>query len=114
MAIVGESCNADAHAKIPALFMSMLCPRLRNNMSSAVCVVSMYSRLYLKMLFFLFMLAWAILRVLYLSCEIPFRVWIPDNISVSTTYFLFVDILSTAYFLFVDTVSTNILFLQGN
>ena len=36
MAIVGEPCNADAHAKIPALFMSMLCPRLRN-MSSTVC-----------------------------------------------------------------------------
>ena len=28
MAIVGEPCNADAHAKIPALFMSMLCPPL--------------------------------------------------------------------------------------
>ena len=26
MAIVGEPCNADAHAKIPALFISMLCP----------------------------------------------------------------------------------------
>ena len=28
MAIVGEPCNAAAHAKIPALFMSILCPRL--------------------------------------------------------------------------------------
>ena len=26
MAIVGEPCNADAHANIPALFISMLCP----------------------------------------------------------------------------------------
>ena len=26
MAIVGEPCNANAHAKIPALFISMLCP----------------------------------------------------------------------------------------
>ena len=25
MAIVGEPCNTDTHAKIPALFMSMLC-----------------------------------------------------------------------------------------
>ena len=28
MAIVGEPCNVDAHAIIPALFMTMLCPRL--------------------------------------------------------------------------------------
>ena len=28
MAIVGEPYNADAHAKVPALFKSMLCPRL--------------------------------------------------------------------------------------
>ena len=28
MAIVGEPCNADTHAKIPALFISMLCLRL--------------------------------------------------------------------------------------
>ena len=35
MAIVGEPCDTDSHAKIPALFMSMLCPRLRN-MSSTV------------------------------------------------------------------------------
>ena len=35
MAIVGEPCNTDAHAKIPALFMSMLCTWLRN-MSSTV------------------------------------------------------------------------------
>jgi len=27
MAIVGEPCNVDAHAKIPALFITMLCPR---------------------------------------------------------------------------------------
>ena len=26
MAIVGEPCNADVHAKIPALFITMLCP----------------------------------------------------------------------------------------
>ena len=28
MAIVGEPCNVDAHAKNPALFRTMLCPRL--------------------------------------------------------------------------------------
>ena len=27
MAIVGEPCNVDAHAKIPALVITMLCPR---------------------------------------------------------------------------------------
>ena len=28
MTIVGELCKVDAHAKIPALFMTMVCPRL--------------------------------------------------------------------------------------
>ena len=28
MAIVREPCNIDAHANIPVLFMTMLCPRL--------------------------------------------------------------------------------------
>ena len=28
MAIVGEPCNVEAHANIPALFITMLCPRL--------------------------------------------------------------------------------------
>ena len=28
MAIVGEPCNGNAHAKIPYLFMTMVCPRL--------------------------------------------------------------------------------------
>ena len=28
MAKVGEPCNADHHAKIPTLFMSILCPQL--------------------------------------------------------------------------------------
>ena len=44
MAKVGEPCNADANAKIPALFMPMLCPLLRN-MSSAVCFVNVQSSL---------------------------------------------------------------------
>ena len=38
MAIVGEPCNADAHAKITALFMSMLCPRLCVHMYCTHCV----------------------------------------------------------------------------
>ena len=70
MAIVGEPCNADAHAKIPALFMSLLCPRLRN-MSSAMCASSMYSRLCLKMSSFLFLRA----CTMYNAAYIIFIMW---------------------------------------
>ena len=79
IAIVGEPCNADAHAEIPTLFMPMLCPRLRN-MSSSVCASSMFSCLCLKMLSSMFVRAWAMPRILYLSCGIPFLVWTPGII----------------------------------
>ena len=39
MAIPGESCNVDANAKIPALFMTMLCPRLCVHTDSECTVV---------------------------------------------------------------------------
>ena len=39
------------------------------------------SRLCMKMLSFLFWRAWAMPRILYLSCGVPFPVWTPDNIS---------------------------------
>ena len=38
----------------------------KRNMSSAVCASSMYSRLCMKMLSFLFVRTWAMLRILYL------------------------------------------------
>ena len=80
MAIVRELCNADAHAKIPALFMPMLCLQLQN-MSSSVCASSMSSCLCLKMLSFMFVRAWAMPLILYLSWGIPFLVWMPGIIS---------------------------------
>ena len=46
----------------------------KRNMSSAVCASSMYSRLCMSMLFFLFLRARAMPRMLYLSCGIPFPV----------------------------------------
>ena len=46
----------------------------KRNMSSAVCASSMYSRLCMKMSFFLFLRACAMPRMLYLSCGIPFPV----------------------------------------
>ena len=46
----------------------------KRNMSSAVCASSMYSRLCIKMPAFLFVRACAMLRMLYLSCGIPFPV----------------------------------------
>ena len=46
----------------------------KRNMSSAVCALSMYSRLCMKMSSFLFVRACAVPRMLYLSCGIPFPV----------------------------------------
>ena len=39
------------------------------------------SRLCMKKLSFLFVCAWALPRILYLSCGVSFPVWTPDNIS---------------------------------
>ena len=39
------------------------------------------SCLCMKMLSFPFVRAWAMPRILYLSCGVPFPVWTPDNIS---------------------------------
>ena len=39
-----------------------------------VCASSLYSRLCMKMLSFLFVRVWTMLRTLYLSCGIPFPV----------------------------------------
>ena len=46
----------------------------KRNMSSAVCALSIYSHLCIKMSSFLFVCAWAMPRILYLSCGIPFPV----------------------------------------
>ena len=43
------------------------------------------SRLWMKMSSFLFVCAWAMQCILYLSCGIPFPVWTPDNISGLTS-----------------------------
>ena len=53
----------------------------KQNMSSAVCASSMYSRLCMKMSSFLFVCAWAMPRILYSSCGIPFPVETPVIIS---------------------------------
>ena len=50
-------------------------------MSSALCPLSMYSRLCMKMSPLLSVHAWAMPHKLYLSCGVPFPVWTPDNIS---------------------------------
>ena len=39
MAIVGKPCNVDAHAKIPALFITMLCPHCAH----VVCTHVLYN-----------------------------------------------------------------------
>ena len=55
----------------------------KRNMSSAMCASSKHSRLCMKISSFLFVRTWewAMPRILYLSCGIPFPVWTPDNIS---------------------------------
>ena len=50
-------------------------------LSSAMCAVSMNSHLCMKMSSFLFVRAWAMPRILCLSCGVPFPVWTPGNIS---------------------------------
>ena len=57
----------------------------KRNMSSAVCALSMYTRLCMKMLSFLFERAWAMPRKLHLSCGIPYPVWMPGIISGLTS-----------------------------
>ena len=62
--------------------MALTCKNTaKRNMSSAVCASSMYSRLCMKMLSFLFVCAWAMPRKLHLSCGGPFLVWMPGVIS---------------------------------
>ena len=53
----------------------------KRNMFSAMCALSIYSRLCMKMLSFLFVRAWAMSRKLHLSCGIPFLVWMPGIVS---------------------------------
>ena len=46
----------------------------QSGICSAVCGLSMYSRLCMKMSSFLFVRPWAMPHILYLSCGIPFPV----------------------------------------
>ena len=46
----------------------------RRNMFSPVCALSINSRLCIKMSYLLFVRTWAMPRILYLSCGIPFPV----------------------------------------
>ena len=57
----------------------------KRNISSAMCVLSIYSPLCMKMLSFQFVRAWSMPRISYLSCRIPFPVWTPGIISGLTS-----------------------------
>ena len=46
----------------------------KRNMSNTMCTSSMYSRLCMDMLSFLFVRVWTMPHILYLSCGIPFSV----------------------------------------
>ena len=58
---------------------------LQRNMSSALCASSMYSRLCMTMLSFLFARAWTMPHISFLSCGIPFPVQTPAIISGLTS-----------------------------
>ena len=55
--------------------------RKRNFSNRNINVQFCSSRLCIKMSSFLFVRAWAMPRILYLSCGVPFPVWTPVNIS---------------------------------
>ena len=62
-------------------FVNVQVPRPHSNIYVKLC----NSRLCMKMSSFLFLRTWAMPRILYPSCEIPFPVWTPDNISGFTS-----------------------------
>ena len=62
-------------------FVNEQVPWPHSNINVKFCT----SRLCMKMLSFLFVYIWAMPRILYLSCGIPFSVRTPDNISDLTS-----------------------------
>ena len=61
------------------------CRGFKKEKYCTVCALSIYSRLCIKMSSFLFVRTWAMPRILYPSCGIPFPVWTPNNISGLTS-----------------------------
>merc|ERR1711954_548160 len=68
-------------------FVNVQVPCPNSNIYVKLCT----SRLCMKMLSFLFVCAWAMPRILYLSCGVPFPVWTPDNISGLITVVLWLS-----------------------
>ena len=69
--------NSMLHVRRRVCFVNVQVPRPHSNIYVKLC----NSRLCMKMSSFLFLRTWAMPRVLYLSCGVPFPVWTPDNIS---------------------------------
>ena len=65
------------YARRRVCFVNEQVPWPHSNINVKFCT----SHLCMKMSSFLFVRAWAMLRILYLSCGVPFPVWTPDNIS---------------------------------
>ena len=70
-----EKIPGDAQRRV--CFVNEQVPWPLSNINVRFCT----SRLCIKMLSFLFVCAWSMPRILYLSCGVPFPVWTPDNIS---------------------------------
>ena len=78
-----KKCRKKCRGKIPGICPApcVLCqwtsplPHSNTNVKFCSC------RLCMKMSSFLFVRAWAMPCILYLSCGVPFPVWTPDNIS---------------------------------
>ena len=65
------------YAQCSVCFVNKQVPWPHSNINVKFCT----NRLCMKMPSFLFVRAWAMPRILYLSCGVPFPVWTPDNIS---------------------------------
>ena len=72
-----KKCRKAGYVQRRVCFVNVQVPRPHSNIYVKLC----NSRLCMKMSSFLFLRTWAMPRVLYLSCGVPFPVWTPDNIS---------------------------------
>ena len=72
-----KKCRKAEYVQRRVCFVNVQVPRPHSNIYVKLCT----SRLCMKMSSFLFVRTWAMPRILYLSCGVPFPVWTPDNIS---------------------------------
>ena len=75
--ILNKKCRKAEYVQRRVCFVNVQVPCPHSNIYVKLCT----SRLCIKMSSFLFVRGCAMPRILYLSCEVPFPVWTPDDIS---------------------------------